>query len=123
MEEALGSAQGGPALAGLVPWPEARILVRMYGWEVEGTSSLGDLMVGRGCRGGAFLSHTTSALLKIGLSFPHLSGLMSWRTGVYAKLKGEEVILGQGQERAVTVLFKRQRNKPIQALGEAACSG
>lgn len=25
----------------LAPWPEARILVRMYGWEVEGTSSLG----------------------------------------------------------------------------------
>ena len=80
MEEALGNAQG--------PWPEARILVRMYGWELEGTSSPGDLMVGRGCRGGAFLSYMTSALLKIRLSFPHLSGLMSWKTAIYAKLKG-----------------------------------
>ena len=31
---------------------------------------------------------------------------MSWRTRDYAKLKGEEVILGgQGKERAVTVLW------------------
>ena len=106
MEEALGSAHSGPAPAGLAPWPEAKILVRIYGWEMEGTSSPGDLMVGRGCRGGAFLSYTTSALLKTGQSFPHLSGLMSWRTRDYAKLKGEEVILGgEGKERAVTVLW------------------
>lgn len=55
-------------------------------------------MVGRGYRGRAFLLYMTLALLKIGTIIPTPLRLMSWRTGVYAKLKGEEAILGQGKE-------------------------
>ena len=88
------------------------------------TSSLGDLVTGNGRRGGTPLSYAAYTLLKIGLLLPYLSGLTNSRTGVYAKLKGEEVILGgQGRETVVTILFKRQRNKPIQVLGEATWSG